>query len=218
VRIFQAAVLAGLFAGALAGALHAETPQPSERGPQHDLQVFNRELTGPAPSGATVRIYKLPTANPQPGPRTSAGPCAEATVIGGHAQVTPALTSDCPTGSIVGATVDYHDGRPPIVADVIPPIEWRAERPGEGVRAVAIKPVQPHTTGDVDAGTLARLAASADQSSGQVEPPKTGNGDIRKVGGATANVIRYLGLAGLIFGLAVLALTLATRRSLRSRS
>jgi hypothetical protein len=163
---------------------------------RHRLQVFNRDLTGMAVDGTTIRIDRLLHPRERRGQesRRPIGPCLEGVVNGGEIEIVPLFTENCPEGALVIITVDFHDGRPPITASAEPAIEWRRADRGEATRQVVVRPVQPHTAADVG-----DQPAAVDQPSWQTSPPSTGEGAISNSPAAMSNGEK----AGLVLGLGV---------------
>lgn len=150
-RLKATAIISLAVAMSIGGIAGAQTPVVPDGGIKHVLQVLDRQGTSPAPDGVIVRFHRLLT--PQEAASLQGRTlqlCGEVTVRAGLAEIVPEFTSDCPEGSRIGTTVDFRDGRPPIAAEEIPPIEWRARRIGEGPRTVIIKPGQPRTAGSAD--------------------------------------------------------------------
>ena len=87
------------------------------------LTVYDRDPDKLAPDGTTVYVTRSPRELQRLGLPLS-GPCGQATVVGGHAEVRVEITADCPEGmlALIGLG-DLPGGG--ISADSEPRLEWR---------------------------------------------------------------------------------------------
>jgi hypothetical protein len=133
---------------------------------RYELFVYGRNPSAPAEDGTLVRVYKTtrPLSSTSAVP-TPIGPCAEASTVGGVAQIVVLLTSECPEGSLVGITL-FPPGELGITANAVPAIEWRAPRTADlqPIDAV-VRTVQPRTGGPAEPST-------------PISPPTTGSGGL----------------------------------------
>lgn len=134
-----------------AGLALAQSPATVDTpGLYYRLQVFTGFLGAdrPAPDGTRLVVSRLPRPAAIETRPPYQGPCAEAAVRGGYAEITVVFRPDCAPGDAVGIRL-YFEGQLPITASAEPELEWRSARPGEpSSRTSVVRPIPPRTGGN----------------------------------------------------------------------
>jgi hypothetical protein len=108
------------------------------------LTVYDRDPNKLAPDGMTVFVIRAPRERERLG-LPPAGPCGQATVIRGRAELRVEVTPDCPEGMFaLFGLADLPGGG--ISADSEPPLRWRwAYSESTTAANLVVRPIPPRT-------------------------------------------------------------------------